>query len=201
MKKLILIGAGGHCKSCIDVIENENKFKIVAIIDKKKKKKKLLKYKVFDEKYLNEISPKIYSVIITVGQIKNFKVRERLFNKVKKLGFHLPYIKSPSAYISKHSKIGEGTIIMHGAIINAGSTIGKNCIINTNSLIEHDVVIGDHTHVSTRATVNGNVLVEKKVFVGSRSVIKNNIKIGQGSIIGASLYIKKNLPENSYIKK
>jgi len=200
MKKLILIGAGGHCKSCIDVIENENKFKIVAIIDKKKKKK-LLKYKVFDEKYLNEISPKRYSVIITVGQIKNFKVRERLFNKVKKLGFHLPYIKSPSAYISKHSKIGEGTIIMHGAIINAGSTIGKNCIINTNSLIEHDVVIGDHTHVSTRATVNGNVLVEKKVFVGSRSVIKNNIKIGQGSIIGASLYIKKNLPENSYIKK
>jgi len=200
MKKLILIGAGGHCKSCIDVIENENKFKIVAIIDKKKNKK-LLKYKVFDEKYLNEISPEEYSVIITVGQIKNFKVRERLFNKVKKLGFHLPYIKSPSAYISKHSKIGEGTIIMHGAIINAGSTIGKNCIINTNSLIEHDVVIGDHTHVSTRATVNGNVLVEKKVFVGSRSVIKNNIKIGQGSIIGASLYIKKNLPENSYIKK
>jgi len=134
MKKLILIGAGGHCKSCIDVIENENKFKIVAIIDKKKNKK-LLKYKVFDEKYLNEISPEEYSVIITVGQIKNFKVRERLFNKVKKLGFHLPYIKSPSAYISKHSKIGEGTIIMHGAIINAGSTIGKNCIINTNSLI------------------------------------------------------------------
>jgi len=201
MKKIILVGAGGHCKSCIDVIENKKKFKIVAIIDKKKTKKKLLKYKVFDEKYLNKISPEGYSVIITVGQIKNFKVRERLFNKVKKLGFHLPYIKSPSAYVSKHSKIGEGTIIMHDAIINAGTSIGKNCIINTNSLIEHDVVIGDHTHVSTRATVNGNVLVEKKVFVGSRSVIKNNIKIGQGSIIGANLYIKKNLPENSYIKK
>jgi len=155
------------------------------------KKKKLLKYKVFDKKYLNEISPKGYSAIITVGQIKNFKVRERLFYKEKKLGFNLPYIKSPSAYISKHSKIGEGKIIMHGAIINAGSTIGKNCIINTNSLIEHDVIIGDNTHVSTRATVNGNVLVEKRVFVGSRSVIKNNIKVQRKYYWSKFIYKKK----------
>ena len=27
-KKIILIGGGGHCKSCIDVIEGENKFEI-----------------------------------------------------------------------------------------------------------------------------------------------------------------------------
>ena len=37
MKQIILIGGGGHCKSCIDVIENGNKYKIRGIIDKKKK--------------------------------------------------------------------------------------------------------------------------------------------------------------------
>ena len=37
MKKIILIGAGGHCKSCIDVIEEE-KFEIIGIIDNLRKK-------------------------------------------------------------------------------------------------------------------------------------------------------------------
>ena len=36
MKNIILIGAGGHCKSCIDVIESEKKYKIVGLIDKNK---------------------------------------------------------------------------------------------------------------------------------------------------------------------
>jgi len=30
---IILLGAGGHCKSCIDVIEAEGKFTIVGILD------------------------------------------------------------------------------------------------------------------------------------------------------------------------
>ena len=34
MKKIILIGGGGHCKSVIDVIEQENKFQIAGIVDK-----------------------------------------------------------------------------------------------------------------------------------------------------------------------
>ena len=37
MKKIILIGAGGHCKSCIDVIEIQKKFKILGLVDNKKK--------------------------------------------------------------------------------------------------------------------------------------------------------------------
>ena len=52
MKKIILVGGGGHCKSCIDVIENENKYKIIGIIDKKKNF--LLNYKIFTQSYLNK---------------------------------------------------------------------------------------------------------------------------------------------------
>lgn len=198
MKKIILVGAGGHCKSCIDVIENENKYKITGIIDKKKNF--LLNYKVFSESYLNKKLIKNNYAFATVGQIKNYKVRVKLFNKLKNLGFKIPSIISPSAYISKHAVIGQGTIVMHGAIVNAGVIIGNNCIINTNSLIEHDVIIGDHTHVSTEATINGGVIIGKKVFIGSRSIIKDNISIGECSIVGAGLYIKKNLKKNSFKK-
>jgi len=200
MKKIILIGAGGHCKSCIDVIENQNKYKIAGIIDKKKKKNFLLNYKIISESYLNKRLIKNNYALVAVGHIKNYESRIKLFNKLENLGFKMPSIISPSAYVSKHAIVGRGTIVMHGAIVNAGAVIGNNCIINTNALIEHDVIIGDHTHISTEATINGGVLIGSKVFVGSRSIIKNNISIGECSIVGAGLYIKRNLKKNSFNK-
>ena len=69
MKKIILVGGGGHCKSCIDVIENENKYKIIGIIDEKKIF--LLNYKVFSESYLNNKLIKKNYAFVSVGQIKN----------------------------------------------------------------------------------------------------------------------------------
>ena len=198
MKKIILFGGGGHCKSCIDVIENENKYKIIGIIDKKEKY--IFNYKVFPESHLYKRLIKNNYALVTVGQIKNYKVRVKLFNKLKDLGFTIPSIISPSAYISKHAIIGKGTIIMNGAVVNAGAVIGNNCIINTNSLIEHDVVIGDHTHISTEATINGGVTIGDKVFIGSRAIIRDNISIESCSIVGASFFIKKNLKKNSFKK-
>ena len=198
MKKIILVGGGGHCKSCIDVIENENKYKIIGIIDNNKNS--LLNYKVFRESYINKKLIKNNYSLVTVGHIKNYKLRVKLFNKLRNLGFKIPTIISPSAYISKHAVIGKGTIVMHGVIINAGVKIGNNCIVNTNSLIEHDVVIGDHVHISTEVTINGGVVIGNKVFIGSRSIIKDNIGIGDCSIVGANLYIKKNLKKNSLKK-
>jgi sugar O-acyltransferase (sialic acid O-acetyltransferase NeuD family) len=200
MKKIILIGGGGHCKSCIDVIESEKKYTIKGIIEKKKQKKFILNYKVFPESYLNKKQTRNNSAFVTVGQIKNYKIRVELFYKIKNLGFKIPSIVSPLAYVSKHAVIGHGTIVMHGAVVNAGAVIGDNCIINTNSLIEHDVIIGSHTHISTEATINGGVVINDKVFIGSRAIIKNNITIGEGSIIGAGLYIKKNLNKKTLKK-
>ena len=37
MKKILLLGNGGHAKSCIDLIENSGNYKIVGIISKNKK--------------------------------------------------------------------------------------------------------------------------------------------------------------------
>jgi len=197
MKQIILIGAGGHCVSCVDVIEMQRKFKIVGLIDNKKKNF-LLNYKIIGrDKELKKFSKKIQYALITAGHIKNSKIREKLFKKVSNYGFKFPSIISPLSYVSKHAIIGEGTIVMHGSIINAGVKIGKNCIINSKSLIEHDVVIEDHCHISTRSTVNGNVMIKKNSFVGSCSIIKQNLKIGKNCFINANLFLKKNLKDNS----
>ena len=199
MKKIILIGAGGHCVSCIDVIEMQRKFKIVGLIDNKKKSF-LLNYKIIGkDKELKKFSRRIQYALITTGQIKNSKIRENLFKKISNYGFKFPAIISPLSYVSKHASIGAGTIVMHGSVINAGAKIGKNCIINSKSLIEHDVVIEDYCHISTRATVNGGVIVKRNSFIGSCSVIKQNLKIGKNCFINANLFLQKNLKDNSKV--
>jgi len=138
LKELILLGGGGHCKSVIDVIEKESRFKIAGIIDKKELiGSEVLGYKVIgSDEDLIVLREKFEFAFIAIGFIKSNKKRVELFELLKKLDYKLPTIISPLAYVSKHSFIDEGTIIHHGAIINAGVKIGKNCIINTKALVE-----------------------------------------------------------------
>ncbi len=180
MKKILLIGGGGHCKSVIDVIKLERIYDIAGIIDKKELVgQEVLGYKIIgSDSDLERLFQRYKYAIVTVGQIKSNAIRVKLFNKLKKIGYKLPVIKSPLAYISKHSYIGEGTVIMHYAFVNANVNIGKNCIINTKALIEHDAIIEENTHISTAAVINGGVVVKKNSFIGSNTTTKEYIEIG-----------------------
>ncbi len=195
-KKIILIGAGGHCNSCIDVIEQENRYKIVGLIDKKKKSNS--KYKIIGtDKDLKKIKKNCNNILVSIGQIKNFFAREKIYKFGKKNNFNFPIIISPNAFVSKEAKLGEGTIIMHGAIVNKNAKIGRNCIINTGSIVEHDVHIGDNCHISTGAIVNGGVTIGQNSFIGSGSVIKQSLKIGNQCFINAKKFLQKSLKNNS----
>ncbi len=190
MEEILLIGGGGHCHSVIDVIELENKYKIAGIIDREELfGRKVLGYDVIaSDDDLEKLFKTYKNVVITIGQIKSNELRVRLFDKVKKIGYKLPIIVSPLAYISKHSYIEEGTVVMHHALINTNAKIGKNCIINTKALIEHDSIIEDNCHISTGAIINGGAKVYKNTFVGSNATSKESIKIN-GFIKAGSLAI------------
>ena len=199
MKKIILIGAGGHCNSCIDVIELEKKYKIVGLVDKKVKIKNQ-KYKILEnDRNLKMLLSKSKFAHITLGQINNSKKREELFYNLKKIGYKFPSIISPLAYVSPKAKIGEGTIVMHGAIINRGAEIGKNSIINSKALVEHDAIVGNNCHLATRSTLNGGVFLGSNSFIGSHTVLKQNIKVGKNCFVNANLFVNKNIKNNSKI--
>ena len=186
-EKILLIGGGGHCKSVIDVIEQQNRFDIAGIVDKKELiGETVLGYEVIAcDTQLEELSEEYKYAIITVGQIKDVSSRKKLYQKVKSIGFELPVIISPRAYVSKYASIGEGTVIMHDVLINASATIKENCIINSKALIEHDAIIEKHCHVSTGAIINGGVEVGEESFIGSNVVTKQYIKIKKNSFVKA----------------
>ena len=192
MKKIILIGGGGHCKSVIDVIEQEAKFEIAGIVDKPELlDSKILGYPVIGNDFdLEKLAKKYQNALITVGQIKSPSLRIKLFDLAKKSGFLLPWIVSPKSYVSRHSKIGNGSVIMHNAIVNVNTFIGENCIINSKALIEHDCTILSHCHISTNAIINGGVKIESKCFIGSNVTTNNNITIKENSFIKAGSLVK-----------
>ena len=192
MKKIILLGGGGHCKSVIDVIEQEKKYKIHGIVDKPKfLGSKILGYKVIGSDLdLEYLAKKYKNAIITVGQIQSPLVRIKLFNLARKAGFKFPPIISPRAYVSKYSRIGMGTIVLHNVVVNSNVSIGNNCIINTKSLIEHDCEISDHCHISTCATINGSVKIRSKCFIGSNATVRDGITIKENSFIKANSLVK-----------
>ena len=177
--EILLIGGGGHCKSVIDVIEQEDKYSIAGIVDKKELiGSNVLGYKVIAcDDDLPNLFQKYKYAIVTVGQIKSNVLRVKLFNILKEIGYKLPVIVSPLAYVSKYSFVYEGTVIMHNALINANAKIGKNCIINTKALVEHDATIEDNCHISTAAVINGGVTVKKNTFFGSNATSKEYIEI------------------------
>jgi len=194
-EKIILIGGGGHCRACIDVIEQEGRFTIAGIVDvPEKKQHNVLGYSVIGtDADLAELIKTFPNVLITLGHIKSPTRRMELFNDLQQMGARFPLIRSPLAYVSHHAQVAEGTIVMHHAVINAGAKVGRNCIINTKTLVEHDVVIEDHCHISTGAVVNGGVKIGSGSFFGSGAVAAENTSIPSNSFIKAnSLYRKNN---------
>ncbi|WP_305862887.1 NeuD/PglB/VioB family sugar acetyltransferase [Helicobacter cholecystus] len=186
MKEIILLGGGGHCKSCIDVLENEGKYKIAGIIDDAlydKGVQEVLRYPLLGkDKDLQNLRKHYQYALITIGQIQSPCARINLYHKLKDLDYILPVIISPLAYVAQNVKISEGSIIMHHALVNTSSRIGKICIINTKALIEHDCIIEDFCHISTGAILNGGCTVGKETFIGSNMSLKHNVKIPQGQI-------------------
>jgi len=181
MKNLYLIGGGGHCKSCIDVIEQMAEYQILGIFDIENNiGKDVLGYEIIgtDSEISEYIKDDNY-FLITIGQIKDPSPRVKLFN----LNLNFATIISPRAYVSKHASVGAGSIVMHDALVNAGATIGLNCIINSKALIEHDAVVGDHCHISTACVINGNCSIGEKTFIGSNTTLKNGNEVVANSIV------------------
>lgn len=195
MKPILLIGGGGHCISCIDVIEQGGEYEVAGIVDLPEKKGEfVLGYPIIgcddDLEHLLNDTP---HCLITLGQIKSAALRKRLYFRVRQAQGALCTIISPSAYVSPHAQIGPGSIIMHYALVNAGVKVGENCIINTRAVLEHETRVGNHCHVSTNTTLNGQVLIQDETFVGSGTTINNGVRVCSGAVIGAGSLVLRDI--------
>jgi len=200
---LLLLGAGGHAAACIDVIERHGEYEIVGLVGRSTEvNRSVVGYRVIAcDETLPDLVGRYPYALVAVGQIKSPDLRIRLFALALAAGFKLPVITCPTAYVSPHATLGAGTIVMHGAIVNAGARVGDNCIINSNALVEHGVSVGDHCHISTGAIVNGDVRIGDGSFVGSAAVIRESVTLGECCVIGMGAIVRRSQGARQWISE
>lgn len=183
---ILLVGAGGQARACIDVLELGGAFTVAGLLGLSHEVGTLiLGYPVVGtDADLPGLRGDYAQALVCVGQIKTPEPRMRLFEALERNGYALPAIVSPRAHVSAHAKLGAGTIVMHGALVNAGATVGRNCIINSQALVEHDAVVADHCHIATAAAINSGVRIGAGTFIGSNASVRQGTNIGERCVIG-----------------
>lgn len=188
-KEICVIGAGGHAKVVIETAELLG-YSVKGIYDQNKEIKEILGYTVSHESSEIEGCERIFFALgSNVGRERN----------VENFGGSTFNLIHPSAICSKNIMMGEGNVIMAGAIINSSSTIAGHCIINTGACIDHDCTIEDFVHISPRAAIAGNVTVQKGAQVGIGACVKQNITIGKWAVVGAGAVVVKDVPDHAVV--
>ena len=187
MKKILLIGCGGHSKSIIDILETNSEWQIHGLIGLDNEVgEKILNFPIIgNDNDLPTFRKKIKYAFLSIGQVGLSKKRKNMTEYLLKLNYDFPVLKSNFSIVSKYSSIDYGTLICHDTVVNSNTKIGKQCIINSKSLIEHDVVIEDFCHISTGAIVNGGALIGEGSFIGSGAIIREGVNIPPNTVISA----------------
>lgn len=189
---LVLVGGGGHCRSCIDVIEQQAEYCLLGVLDHALDVgDSVLGYPVLGgDDRIAALAADGCAFLVTVGQIKTAAIRRALYQKIAAASGRFATVVSPLAYVSRHARIGPGSIVMHHAVVNACAEVGANVIVNSRALIEHDARIGDHCHIATAAVVNGGAVVGTASFIGSQSVLFQGATVAHDSVVGAGSVVR-----------
>lgn len=188
---MILYGARGHAKVIFDLILSNNLL-LDYLVDDNPPEKFAQNFPVYlpqEDLLINQ------KIIIAIG---NNTVRKKIVEKIKNL-CKFETLVHKSAYVSRFVTIGEGTVVMPKACLNAEVKIGSHCIINTASVIEHDCVIEDFVHISPKVALAGGILVKEGAHIGIGADILPGITIGKNAVVGAGAVVIKDVPDNAVV--
>lgn len=202
MNDLVLVGGGGHAKACLDVIRARGGYRLAGIVELPGfAATAVLDVPVIGtDEDLPGLIDRGFNFLVAVGQIETPEPRIRLFTKLRELGAILPTIISPTACVSSNAVIGQGSVVMHMAIVGPGAQVGANCILNTRALVEHDAHVGDHCHLATAAVVNGGCVIGAGSFIGSGAVLRHGVRIGERAVIGMGEIVRHDVAAGSLFR-
>lgn len=188
MKKLGIIGAGGHGKVLAD-IAIKNDYKEIIFFDDDITIKECAGYPVVGTS--KEIEQyKDYDFIVAVG---NAIIRKTIQTQLEQQGYSIATLIHPNATISRRVQIDKGTVVMAGTVINSDTIVKKGCIINTCASLDHDNYIEEYSHISVGAHLGGTVTIGKNCWIGIGSTIINNCSLCDDCVIGAGAVVVKDI--------
>jgi len=201
--KVIGLGAGGHAKVVIEILQLMENYELVGLLDPIQE---LWGAEVLGVPVLgaDDLLTELYDqgvrwAFIGLGTVGNSQPRVNLYERICQQGFRLVQAIHPQAIISPSAQIGDGPTIMAGSVINAKAVLGNDVIINTGAIVEHDCLLGDHVHIATGAQLAGGVKVGDCTHIGMGASIRQGITIGSSVVVGAGAVVVKDVAPNSIV--
>ncbi|MCM3673364.1 acetyltransferase [Peribacillus simplex] len=194
MANLLILGAGGHGKVVSEIAILKKFWENIAFLDDRENINEVLNISVigkFDE--YNSFKNKYQYAFVAIG---DNKLRLKWMERLSREGFIMPTLVHPFSSISKTSILGEGTVVMAGAVINSDTRVGRGCIINTSASIDHDCSLQDGVHISPGVNIGGTVSIDKCTWACIGSSVINNINVGSNVVLAAGAVVNKNIPDN-----
>lgn len=195
-KKLVIWGASGHALVVADIVRLGGEYEIVGFLDDVNPERRNTEFcgapilgGAEQLSALRRVG--VSNIIFGFG---NCQARLRLSEVVRRKGFSLITAVHPQAVVAADVKIGEGTVVVAGAVINPATRIGNNVIINTCASIDHECLVEDGAHICPGVHLGGRVTVGRGVWVGIGSTVKEQVHIGEYSVVGAGSLVLDDIP-------
>lgn len=197
MEKILLIGASGHAKVALDVIEREGRYEILGLIDSYKPAgERFFGYEILgaeDMLYSLFKSGEVFGGMIAIGD--NW-TRHQMAGKIQALVPEFTFITAihPSAILGRGVTVGAGSVLMAGVVVNSDSKIGEHCILNTKSALDHDCVMGNFSSLAPGVTTGGKVTVGEFSAISLGANIIHGVNIGGQTVLGAGAVTLEDIP-------
>jgi len=197
MKRILVVGGGGHAKVVLSILKKHGKYRVLGYTDLREKSPILgVPYLGNDDSigalWSQQRRP---NAVLGVGQIGTGAVRLNLWRRLKPFSLKFPSIVSPAAVVNESVTLGDATVVMDGAVINSGTIVGTGVIVNTNATIEHDVAVSDWVHIAPGCTISGGVTIGRFSLIGAGAIVIQGISIAESCVIGAGAVVVRNLTE------
>jgi sugar O-acyltransferase (sialic acid O-acetyltransferase NeuD family) len=196
-EKVFVVGASGHAKVIIDILERQGKHEIAFLIDDDPmlKGKDVYGYRVLGDRLELLSCHSAYPGIRGIVAIGSNRVRKTVACWLKEGGFELVSAIHPSAQLGRGVTIGDGSVVMACAVINSDTVIGTNVIINTGATVDHDCTIGNYAHIAPGVTLCGTVTIGDGSFIGAGATVIPNITIGRNVMVGGGATVVDRIPD------
>jgi len=193
MREVYIIGAGGHGKVVLDIINKSEQFQATAFLDDDS----TLHNQVINDLKVAGSSDQALAddkaVIIAVG---NNEIRTKLFKLMENNDLEIINAVHPDAVINSYVKLGRGNVIAAGAVINSNTKIYDNVIINTGTTVDHDCIIESHVHLSPGVNLGGDVKINAGTHIGIGAAVLPGVTVGRNSVVGAGAVVTKDVPDD-----
>lgn len=182
--KLALVGAGGHGKVLFDTAL-ECGYRDVHFYDDRvmRSASPIHDFQVLGK--TRDLAGRFHEYDGILVAIGNNLTRLKIFEALENLGAPLVSLVHPSAVISPHADIANGTVILANTVVQFGVRLGKCCVVNTSASVDHDCIVGAGVHIAPGVRLTGGVTVGDLSLLGAGCIVLPNVSIGRQVTVGA----------------